>query len=142
MVNKVILVGNLGNDPEVRSTTGGTNVASFPLATTRKWNKDGVKQEKTEWHRVQAWGKLADVVKKYVKKGDRLYVEGRVEYRQWDDKDGNKRYSTEIVCENLTMLGSSRSGSTGPKAEDEAPAKTATEVMDQHDDDDDDLPFK
>ena len=109
-LNKVTLIGNLGNDPEVRSTTGGNRVATFSLATSRSWNDAaGAKQEKTEWHRCVVWNtkssQLADIVEKYVKKGDKLYVEGRIEYRQWQDKDGQTRYSTEINVRELIMLG-------------------------------------
>ena len=97
-LNKVTLIGNLGNDPEVRSTTGGNRVATFSLATSRSWNDAaGSKQEKTEWHRCVVWNtktsQLADIVEKYVKKGDKLYVEGRIEYRQWQDKENQTRYS-------------------------------------------------
>jgi single-strand DNA-binding protein len=115
-LNKVSLIGNLGNDPEVRSTTGGNRVATFSLATSRSWNDaSGSKQEKTEWHRCVVWNtktsQLADIVERYVKKGDKLYVEGRIEYRQWQDKDGQTRYSTEINVRELIMLTSkSQSG--------------------------------
>ena len=100
MINKAILVGHVGKDPEVRTTTN-SRVASFSLATTEKYND----QEKTQWHNCIVWAKLADVVEKYVKKGQLLYVEGRIEYRSYDDKDGNKRYITEIVVSSLQMLG-------------------------------------
>jgi single-strand DNA-binding protein len=115
-LNKVSLIGNLGNDPEVRSTTGGNRVATFSLATSRSWNDaSGSRQEKTEWHRCVVWNtktsQLADIVERYVKKGDKLYVEGRIEYRQWQDKDGQTRYSTEINVRELIMLTSkSQSG--------------------------------
>jgi len=117
-LNKVSLIGNLGNDPEVRSTTGGNRVATFSLATSRSWNNQaGEKQEKTEWHRCVVWNtkgsQLADIVEKYVKKGDKLYVEGRIEYRQWQDKEGQTRYSTEINVRELIMLGGGRGGSSG-----------------------------
>ena len=114
-LNKATLIGNLGSDPEVRSTTGGNRVATFSLATSRTWNDaSGAKQEKTEWHRCVVWNSksstLADVVERYVKKGDKLYVEGRIEYRQWQDKDGQTKYSTEINVRELIMLGSPRGG--------------------------------
>ncbi len=114
-LNKVTLIGNLGNDPEVRSTTGGNRVATFSLATSRSWNDaSGSKQEKTEWHRCVVWNtkssQLADIVERYVKKGDKLYVEGRIEYRQWQDKDGQTRYSTEINVRELIMLGGGKGG--------------------------------
>ena len=117
-LNKVTLIGNLGNDPEVRSTTGGNRVATFSLATSRSWNDaSGAKQEKTEWHRCVVWNtkssQLADIVERYVKKGDKIYVEGRIEYRQWQDKDGQTRYSTEINVRELIMLGGARGGAGG-----------------------------
>jgi single-strand DNA-binding protein len=118
-LNKVSLIGNLGNDPEVRSTTGGNRVATFSLATSRSWNDaSGSRQEKTEWHRCVVWNtktsQLADIVERYVKKGDKLYVEGRIEYRQWQDKEGQTRYSTEINVRELIMLTSkSQSGAGG-----------------------------
>ncbi|MGI8402952.1 MAG: single-stranded DNA-binding protein [Gemmatimonadaceae bacterium] len=114
-LNKVMLIGNLGSDPEVRSTTGGNRVASFSIATSRSWNSpSGEKQEKTEWHRCVVWNTkgsgLADVVEKYCKKGDRIYVEGRIEYRQWQDKENQTRYSTEINVRELLMLGGGKGG--------------------------------
>ncbi|MEO5818721.1 MAG: single-stranded DNA-binding protein, partial [Gemmatimonadaceae bacterium] len=117
-LNKVTLIGNLGNDPEVRSTTGGNRVATFSLATSRSWNDaGGTKQEKTEWHRCVVWNtkssQLADIVEKYVKKGDKLYVEGRIEYRQWQDKENQTRYSTEINVRELIMLGGAPGGGGG-----------------------------
>ena len=116
-LNKVMLIGNLGSDPEVRSTTGGNRVATFSLATSRQWNsQNGEKQEKTEWHRCVVWNTkgsgLADVVEKYCKKGDKIYVDGRIEYRQWQDKENQTRYSTEINVRELIMLGGGR-GSSG-----------------------------
>ena len=112
-LNKVTLIGNLGNDPEVRATPGGNRVATFSLATSRSWNDAaGAKQEKTEWHRCVVWNskasQLADIVERYVKKGDKIYVEGRIEYRQWQDKEGQTRYSTEINVRELIMLGAPR----------------------------------
>jgi single-strand DNA-binding protein len=117
-LNKVTLIGNLGNDPELRSTTGGNRVASFSLATSRQWNnQSGEKQEKTEWHKCVVWNtkgsQLADIVEKYVKKGDKIYVEGRIEYRQWQDKENQTRYITEINVRELIMLGSRGGGGGG-----------------------------
>ncbi len=160
-LNKVTLIGNLGNDPEVRSTTGGNRVAQFSLATSRTWNDaSGSKQEKTEWHRCVVWNtkgsQLADIVEKYVKKGDKLYVEGRIEYRQWQDKDGQTRYSTEINVRELIMLGGGRGGAasdfdgeSGGARRAAAPAKAKAPAggEDFEDfpnalaDEDDDLPF-
>src|SRR3954471_21578820 len=114
-LNKVQLIGNLGKDPEVRSTAGGNRVATFSLATSRTWNDTaGSKQEKTEWHKCVAWNskgsQLADIVEKYMKKGDKVYVEGRIEYGQYQDKDGQTRYTTEINVRELIMLGGGRGG--------------------------------
>lgn len=105
-VNKVILVGNLGADPEVRYTPGGTAVANFRIATTESYkNKEGTKEEKTEWHRIVTFGKLAEICGEYLHKGKQVYLEGRIQTSQWDDKEGNKRYTTEIVCNQMQMLG-------------------------------------
>jgi single-strand DNA-binding protein len=162
-LNKVTLIGNLGSDPEVRSATGGNRVANFSLATSRSWNDaSGNKQEKTEWHRCVVWNsknsQLADIVERYVKKGDKLYVEGRIEYRQWQDKDGQTKYSTEINVRELIMLGSPRGGgadmegasrpprAAGSKAKAGAAAPAAgsddfEEFPGALQDEDDDLPF-
>ena len=120
-LNKVTLIGNIGQDPEVRSTSGGGRVANFSLATSRQWSgQGGDKQEKTEWHRIVAWNNtkgsgtgLADVVEKYVKKGDKLYVEGRIEYRSWQDKDGQTRYTTEVIASEIIMLSGKGGGAGG-----------------------------
>ncbi|HLW71296.1 MAG TPA: single-stranded DNA-binding protein [Candidatus Binataceae bacterium] len=106
-MNKAILVGNLGRDPEIRSTPSGQNVANFSIATTENFNdRSGAKQERTEWHRIVAWGKLADVCGQYLKKGRQVYVEGRITTRQYEAKDGSgKRYSTEIVAQTVQFLG-------------------------------------
>ena len=112
-VNKVIIVGNMGRDAEVRYTPGGAAVATLSLATTDVWNdKAGQRQEKTEWHRVVLWGKQAETLKDYLLKGRQIYVEGRLQTRQWDDKDGNKRYTTEIRSDRVVLLGG-RGGNTG-----------------------------
>jgi single-strand DNA-binding protein len=114
-VNKVILVGNLGRDAELRYTPGGAAVATLNLATTEVWNdKQGQRQEKTEWHRVVLWGKQAETLQEYLVKGKQIYVEGRLQTRQWDDKDGNKRYTTEIKADRITLLGGGGGGRGGP----------------------------
>lgn len=129
MVNKVTLVGNVGTEPEVKELTNGS-VATFSLATSERYkDKSGQKQEKTEWHNIVAYGNVVDVIKSYVNKGDKLYIEGSIHTRKWEDKDGNTRYSTEIKLRDLTMLGG---GSTAAKSE-----PVAAGV----DDGDDDLPF-
>jgi single-strand DNA-binding protein len=158
-LNKVTLIGNLGNDPEVRSTTGGNRVATFSLATSRTWNDaSGAKQEKTEWHRCVVWNtkgsQLADIVEKYVHKGDKLYVEGRIEYRQWQDKDGQTRYSTEINVRELIMIGGKggggdfggesaprRAAAPATKAKAGAGGEDFEDFPGALNDEDDDLPF-
>jgi len=110
-VNKVILVGNLGRDAELRFTAGGAAVSTLNLATTEVWNdKQGQRQEKTEWHRIVLWGKQAESLQEYLVKGKQIYVEGRLQTRQWDDKDGNKRYTTEIKADRITLLGGGGGG--------------------------------
>ena len=162
-LNKVTLIGNLGNDPEVRSTTGGNRVATFSLATSRSWNNpSGEKQEKTEWHRCVVWNtkgsQLADIVEKYVKKGGKVYVEGRIEYRQWQDKENQTRYITEINVRELIMLDSRGGGggdydaSSSSGARSRTPEKAAKggaagaggdfeDFPGALEDEDDDLPF-
>jgi len=104
-INKVILVGHLGKDPEIRYLDGGVSVASFPLATTETFNKDGRKVEQTEWHNIVLWRSLADVAAKFLQKGKLVYIEGKLRTRSFEDKEGIKKYTTEIVAENFTMLG-------------------------------------
>ena len=120
MINKAILIGNLGADPEVRYTQSGAAVANFNLATTETWTKDGKKEEKTEWHRIVAFARLGEICGEYLSKGSRVYIEGRIQTRQWEDKDGNKRYTTEIVAREMKML-SSKGASTGGSDQDDQP---------------------
>ena len=109
MVNKVILIGNVGADPEVRYLDGGVAVANLRLATTERYkNKNGENVDQTEWHNIVIWRGLAEIVEKYVRKGMRLYIEGRIRTRSWDDQNGVKRYTTEIYADNMQMLSSSR----------------------------------
>jgi len=113
-LNKVLLIGNVGSDPEIRTTGGGIKVAKFSLATNRTWNdRNGQRQEKTEWHRLTAWDRLADLIEQYVKKGDRLYVEGQLEYSQTEDENGKPRYWTDIVVREMLMLGGGPGGGGG-----------------------------
>jgi len=127
-VNKVILIGRLGADPEIRYTPGGSTVATFNLATNRVWkDKEGKSNEDTTWHRVVAWNRLAEVLKEYVKKGHRVYVDGRLQTRDWEDQSGQKRYVTEVVANEIQMLESATSRETAdtgdmPSAEDIPPA--------------------
>ncbi|MDP9079778.1 MAG: single-stranded DNA-binding protein [Bacteroidota bacterium] len=104
-VNKVILVGHLGKDPEARSLEGGVSVVSFPLATSESFNKDGRKIEQTEWHNIVMWRGLADVAAKFLQKGKLVYIEGKLRTRSFEDKEGIKKYTTEVVAENFTLLG-------------------------------------
>lgn len=112
-INKAILIGNLGKDPELRYTPGGQPVASFTLATTERWtDRNGQRQDRTEWHNIVAWGKLAELVNQYLKKGRSAYIEGRITTRSWDDRDGNKKYRTEIVANQIQFLGSGPSSTS------------------------------
>lgn len=127
-LNKVMLIGNLGKEPEVRYTTSGQAVASFSLATSEKFkNKNGETEERTEWHRVTLWGRLAEISGEYLAKGKTVYIEGRLQTRKWTDKDGNDRYTTEIVADRMLMLGS-RGKEASDKAEMEPPFPTDGEV--------------
>lgn len=112
-VNKVILVGNLGRDPELRYTQNGQAVANFSLATTDRWNsKEGQREERTEWHRIVAWGKTAELCAQYLGKGRSVYLEGRIQSREWEDREGQKRNTTEIVAQTIQFLGG-RGGNPG-----------------------------
>ncbi|MBD3348935.1 MAG: single-stranded DNA-binding protein [Candidatus Eisenbacteria bacterium] len=138
-VNKVILIGNLGGDPEMRQTPSGTPVTTFTLATNEAWtDKDGQRQEKTEWHRVVAWSRLAEICGQYLRKGRQVYIEGRLQTRSWEDKQGNQRKTTEIVAQNMQMLGSrgDQGGSSGGGSDDTPEFAAETVKID-----DDDLPF-
>lgn len=154
-LNKVTLIGNLGADPEVRSTSNGSRVATLSLATSRNWkSQGGERQEKTEWHRVIFWSSkfnnVVETIEKYCKKGDKLYVEGRIEYRSWQDREGQTRYTTEIIGNELIMLSGRQGGadaesfSSAPsKVGAAAPAKTENfeDFPEALDGEDDDLPF-
>jgi len=123
-VNKVILVGNLGGDPEMRYTPNGTAVANFNIATTERFtDKSGEKQTRTEWHRIVAWARLAEICNEYLKKGKQVYIEGRIQTRQWEDKEGTKRSTTEIIATNMVMLG--RAGDAADVSPQEFPADEA-----------------
>lgn len=105
-VNKVILIGNLGADPELRYTATGTAVANFNIATKDVWtNKDGTKEDRTEWHRIVAWARLGEICGEYLAKGKQVYIEGKLRTRSWEDREGNKRYTTEILAQTMQMLG-------------------------------------
>ncbi|MCH8955371.1 single-stranded DNA-binding protein [candidate division KSB1 bacterium] len=140
-VNKVILIGNLGSDPELKYTPSGAAVTNFNVATNEVWNdKDGNKQERTEWHRVVLWRKLAEIAGEYLKKGSKIYLEGRLQTRSWEDKDGVKRYTTEVVADNMTMLDAkSEGGGSGSDVSSAPPASEAPPAADSGAEDD--LPF-
>jgi single-strand DNA-binding protein len=148
-VNKVILIGNLGKDPEFKYTPGGQAVATFSLATTEKFaDKGGQRQERTEWHNIVAWGKLAELSNQYLKKGRPVYIEGRITNRSWDDKDGNKKYRTEIVVTSMQFLGSHAAGGGGsvpdPEYSQSAPSYDAPAINQGGNGDtmvEEDLPF-
>jgi single-strand DNA-binding protein len=136
-VNKAILIGNLGKDPEIRYTPSGQAVASFPIATTEKWrDKDGQTQERTDWHNLVLWGRQAELAKEYLKKGRSVYVEGRIQTRSYDDKEGVKKWVTEIVVQRMQFLGGKPDGSGGRDSSAPPPDEPPDIASD-----DDDLPF-
>ena len=149
-VNKVILIGNLGKDPELKHTSSGTAMAKFTLATNERYkDKNGEWQDKTEWHNVVLWQRLAEIAAEYLKKGRSVYIEGRLQTREWEDKQGQKRYTTEIVASDLVLLGGGRGDEGGGRGAargsdfdqsahadfDSTPSPRATEITD------DDIPF-
>lgn len=137
-INKVILIGNLGKDPEVRHLENGTAVASFPIATSESYtDKSGEKVSNTDWHNIVVWRKLAEIAEKYLHKGDKIYVEGKLKTRSWQDKEGNTRYTTEVVADTFTMLGGKPSD--GSTMNEQAEASSAPEMPAA--DETDDLPF-
>ena len=148
-LNKVMLIGNVGNEPEIRTVSSGKKVAKLSLATSRQFNdRNGQKQEKTEWHRLTAWDRTAEIIEQYVHKGDRLYVEGSIEYSQTEDDQGKPRYWTDIVIREMVMLSGGSGGgggggdferSSAPRGRSAAPAPS--QPSSPFNDDDDDLPF-
>ena len=135
--NKVILVGNLGDDPEVKTTPSGVQVANFSLATSEAWtDKDGERQERAEWHRLVLWRKLAEITGQYLNKGNKIYIEGKLQTRSWEDQNGQRRYTTEVVVDQLEMLGGDRASESHT---DPAPAPASSGGG--GDTPDDDLPF-
>ena len=149
-VNKVILIGNLGNDPDIRYTAGGAAVANISLATAESWKdkNSGEQQERTEWHRIVFFGRLAEIVGEYLRKGSQVYVEGRLQTRKWQDKEGHDRYTTEIVANEMQMLGSKSGGAANydsapkPASNNTPEPQAATSPSSSPSDDfDDDIPF-
>ena len=151
-INKVILIGNLGNDPDVRYTSGGSPIANVSLATSESWRdkETGDQQERTEWHRIVFFGRLAEIVSEYLRKGSKVYVEGRLQTRKWQDRDGNDRYTTEIVANEMQMLdsrggaGEEYAGSSGQSRKQtgaSAPARQENNPGNGGEFVDDDIPF-
>ena len=153
-LNKVMLIGNVGNEPEIRTTSGGKRVAKFSVATNRSYtDRSGQQQEKTEWHRCTAWDRIAEIIEQYVHKGDRIYIEGSIEYSQTDDESGKPRYWTDIVVREMVMLSGGGGGGGGMGGGQEygnrgggAPRRQSTPAPgpaagSPFDNDDDDLPF-
>ena len=135
-VNKAIILGNLGADPEVKYTPSGMAVANFSIATKEQWtNKDGEKGEKTEWHRIVAWARLGEICGEYLRKGSQVYIEGRIQTRSWEDREGVKRYTTEIVAQTMQMLGSAKREGQTQSAKESYPIEEPTSIPD------DDIPF-
>ncbi len=144
-LNKAMIIGRLGRDPEVRYTQSNTAVATLSIATSERYkDKQGELQENTEWHRVVAWDRLAEICQQYLSKGDQVYIEGPIQTRQWEDKDGQTRYTTEIKAREMTMLGGKNSdggGSMPSKPNNKQQASSSVDLNENFDDMDDDLPF-
>ena len=154
IINKVILIGNLGKDPEIRHLESGVSVANYPIATSEvyKDRKTGEKVTQTEWHNIVLWRGLAEISEKYLKKGDKVYIEGKLRTRSWQDQEGNNRYTTEVIADNLTMLGknpdnrqenttSENTGNESKAPVQKTEAKALTEEFTGPDESSDDLPF-
>ncbi len=141
-VNKVILIGNVGKDPEIRHMENGSTKATFPLATTETYrDRDGQRMEQTEWHNIVLWRGLADLAEKYIRKGKQLYIEGKLRTRSWEDRDGNKRYTTEIIADNITLLGGLQRREDQQGGEQNYSSPSAAEPVPPIEGPTDDLPF-
>lgn len=142
-LNKVLLIGNLTRDPESRTIPSGQNVATFSVATNRQWTdkQSGEKKDATEFHNCVAWGRLADIISQYLKKGSKVYVEGRLQTRSWEDQSGVKKYRTEIIAENLIMLDRPGDGASAPKAPTAAPASKPAAAPAEEEINVEDIPF-
>lgn len=142
-LNRVQLIGNLGKDPEIRAIPSGAKVANFSIATTESYTgKDGQKQDKTEWHNIFMWRGLAEIAEKYLRKGSQVYIEGRLSTRSWDDQSGNKKYMTEIIADNLVMLGKAGSGQGRQESQGyQNPNPTYGDAHERPITSEDDLPF-
>ena len=138
-MNKAIIIGNVGNLPEVKTLEGGSTVASFSIATSKSYkNKAGEEIKETEWHNIVAWNQLAEIIERYVQKGSKLMIEGEIKTRTWEDKEGNKRYSTEIVARQMEMLDSLSGNQDGGRTEE---TKSAEPAANEANEEEDDLPF-
>ncbi|MBE8221561.1 MAG: single-stranded DNA-binding protein [Bdellovibrionales bacterium] len=125
-LNKAMIIGRLGGNPEIKTISAGNTVANFSVATSENWTKDGEKKERTEWHKIVVWGKMADICGKYLSKGSSVYIEGRIQTRSWEDKDGQKRYTTEINANRVQFLDTKKSQSDSTSTDDNfAPAVTS-----------------
>lgn len=144
-LNKAMIIGRLGQDPDVRYTQSNTAVANLSIATSERYkDKQGEWKERTEWHRVVAWGRLAEICQEYLKKGSQVYIEGPIQTRKWEDKEGQTRYTTEIKALTMTMLdskGESSGGDVPQKPDNSQPVSSSVDLNDDFDDIDDDLPF-
>ena len=136
-INKVILVGRLGRDPEVRYTPNGVPVANFSIATSEEWKdkETGEKRERTEWHRIEAWRRLGEICGDYLNKGKQVYIEGKLQTDAWEDRDGNKRYTTKIVAQSMQMLDSAGKGGSAESVDERHPVEEPVNVPE------DDIPF-
>jgi single-strand DNA-binding protein len=139
-LNKVILIGNLGKDPEIRYTPSGLAVANFSLATSETWVKEGQRESRTEWHRVVAFGKLAEICGEYLSKGKQIYIEGKIRTEEWEDKEGNKRFTTKIIADQMLMMGS-RDMADNQKSSTTSYKKSDIPEPPYPDTQDDDIPF-
>jgi single-strand DNA-binding protein len=143
-LNKVLLIGNLGSDPEIRTTSSGQSVCNYSLATSRRWNnREGQAQEETEWHRIVVWGRQAETCKEFLSKGRQVFIEGRLQTRQWEDQNGNKKYTTEVVAQNVQFLSGGRGAGASGKAPDSSPQPepSAFDSGDSGTSGEDDIPF-
>jgi single-strand DNA-binding protein len=139
-LNKILLIGHLGRDPEIKYTQGGSPVATFSIATTETWNdKSGTKQTHTEWHSIIAWNRLADLAKQYLAKGRQVYIEGKIKSREWTDREGNKRKTTEVIASQMVLLGSR--GDSRPSESHERPTSDGGDGFDDSGITDSDIPF-
>ncbi|MBW1897356.1 MAG: single-stranded DNA-binding protein [Deltaproteobacteria bacterium] len=135
-VNKVILIGRLGRDPEVRYTPSGVAVANFTIATSEQWtNKDGEKEERAEWHKIVAWKRLGEICGEYLHKGSQVYIEGKLQTKAWEDRDGNKRYTTEVIAYTMQMLGAAGKEGRAKSTDERFPVEEPITVPE------DDIPF-